>query len=777
MSQIRWEDPDGFDPVITLRAARVRSIGSGKPQKPRRRRTTFESNRSESRVQNAIFLPTKSSSGRKVNRIQKFSFSEAYQSSSLPPVMKKPKPIEEEIAGKWVGESLGFNGYRKYYRSVELASNGEIIECGKCVAMRPPQSSRSKWDASKPWIAAVKDLFEDTYGNMMMNCVWFYRPYDCKGVQLPEDTLSTEIFLSGVADENSIFSIQGSCEVRGPQDFELYKQKQALKVSESEEIVSDKEPLVLLCRRRFEEDSFEIVDIKDTQREIERAVNGVHYLQKSVMQHIRNFQQEWIEILMKNQINSKISPEILQFLKSRNPGFEATLNLAFHEQVRKSQTRSFYAEEIVFEESDVHFHDRNYADGFVGFPNREFFNSKFQKLPSQSHRKENYDRCQNDSSFQNAKKRSSDQIIDTTRLSHKLKKARPSEAEVLENKHVRTFQSEGGHSDDTTASQQSTPLIESRQDGNTPDQFPRCADRSFENNHNEEEFDEASQNGSSDMDADSSSDSDGWSSSDCLETDRRVFLSDINPHLYTRPKTVKGGTEWYPKLTPEEAKTRAGYPCLWVCAYPMCGQAFASRHFCKAHQLSAKHGKWEGENPMISKSGKQTAIVVDCTRSGEVTFASPTIEKKMRKLVKQMSGSEEPQIDMNLPVPGKVLHTGDRCKGWGLFACKHVQKGEFIGHYSGVVTDIGYAKRYTGHYTFGVIHGLAIDGTAGGALRFINHCMENEEPTARALIVNHHGVCHVAVYAAQEIQVGEEITLRYLDVSDAEFFASPCGLD
>lgn len=112
-----------------------------------------------------------------------------------------------------------------------------------------------------------------------------------------------------------------------------------------------------------------------------------------------------------------------------------------------------------------------------------------------------------------------------------------------------------------------------------------------------QEFDEASQNGSSDMDADSSSDSDGWSS-DCLETDRRVFLSDINPHLYTRPKTVKGGTEWYPKLTPEEAKTRAGYPCLWVCAYPMCGQAFASRHFCKAHQLSAKHGKWEGENPV-----------------------------------------------------------------------------------------------------------------------------------------------------------------------------------
>ena len=34
-----------------------------------------------------------------------------------------------------------------------------------------------------------------------------------------------------------------------------------------------------------------------------------------------------------------------------------------------------------------------------------------------------------------------------------------------------------------------------------------------------------------------------------------------------------------------------------------------------------------------------------------------------------------------------------------------------------------YAKRNTGHYTFSALHGLAIDGIRGGALRFMNHCL------------------------------------------------------
>ena len=34
-----------------------------------------------------------------------------------------------------------------------------------------------------------------------------------------------------------------------------------------------------------------------------------------------------------------------------------------------------------------------------------------------------------------------------------------------------------------------------------------------------------------------------------------------------------------------------------------------------------------------------------------------------------------------------------------------------------------------------------------GAMRFINHCLEDSEPNVRALILNHYGVPHVSLYA------------------------------
>ncbi len=41
------------------------------------------------------------------------------------------------------------------------------------------------------------------------------------------------------------------------------------------------------------------------------------------------------------------------------------------------------------------------------------------------------------------------------------------------------------------------------------------------------------------------------------------------------------------------------------------------------------------------------------------------------------------------PSPRQVLHTGERAKGWGLFAARRIVRGEFLGHYSGVLVDIG----------------------------------------------------------------------------------------
>jgi hypothetical protein len=234
--------------------------------------------------------------------------------------------------------------------------------------------------------------------------------------------------------------------------------------------------------------------------------------------------------------------------------------------------------------------------------------------------------------------------------------------------------------------------------------------------------------------------------------------------------SVNAGIEWYPKLSrPVELP---GFKNMWVCTARRCGHAFGDKSFLRAHQLSENHGKWDG---MESKSS--TVSMVDCTRSGEVLFSSECVERKMRRLVKQTSGTEEPRIDDNSLVPCKVLHTGDDGKGFGLFAARDLREGEYIGHYTGEIRDVGYSDRFSGHYTFGLLQGLVIDGIAGGAFRFMNHCLERQNPTVRALVVNHHGECRVALYANMHVRKGQELLLRYADISDAQFFAMECGQD
>ncbi len=233
--------------------------------------------------------------------------------------------------------------------------------------------------------------------------------------------------------------------------------------------------------------------------------------------------------------------------------------------------------------------------------------------------------------------------------------------------------------------------------------------------------------------------------------------------------TVNAGVEWYPKL--RHSVQLPGFKTMWVCTARRCGQAFADKSFLRAHQLSFSHGKWDG---LEQKSN--TVAVVDCTRSGEVVFSSECVERKMRRLVKQASYTEEPRID-NSVVPCKVLHTGDGSKGFGLFAARDLREGEYIGHYAGEVRDVGYSNKFSGHYTFGLLHGLVIDGIAGGAFRFMNHCLERQHPTVRALVINHYGECRVALYANTNVRKGQELLLRYADISDAHFFAVECGQD
>ena len=68
------------------------------------------------------------------------------------------------------------------------------------------------------------------------------------------------------------------------------------------------------------------------------------------------------------------------------------------------------------------------------------------------------------------------------------------------------------------------------------------------------------------------------------------------------------------------------------------------RCFLKMHQEATLHGLWRSDQPLPNSRGRVTAQCIDCTRSGDVTFSCPSVERKLRKLVRQCSKSEEPKI-------------------------------------------------------------------------------------------------------------------------------------
>jgi len=134
-------------------------------------------------------------------------------------------------------------------------------------------------------------------------------------------------------------------------------------------------------------------------------------------------------------------------------------------------------------------------------------------------------------------------------------------------------------------------------------------------------------------------------------------------------------------MSRERAATARGHDHLWVCSAKRCGMAFANIHFCKAHQLSTNHGKWDGIKPLVSR-GRVSVLRVDCRYSGQNVMPAH-VEKQMRGMLVQRASSEEPRIDMDPPLPAKVLHTGDRGKAWGLFADRYIRKGDYLGQYTG----------------------------------------------------------------------------------------------
>lgn len=108
--------------------------------------------------------------------------------------------------------------------------------------------------------------------------------------------------------------------------------------------------------------------------------------------------------------------------------------------------------------------------------------------------------------------------------------------------------------------------------------------------------------------------------------------------------------------------------------------------------------------------------------------------------------------------------------GYGVFATKPIEKGQFIGIYAGELREVGFGSRgkpedvdYAWYYTVDSADNkkLIIDGKyKGNELRFINH--DNNPNTVRIdVIVNK--IFYVCYIASRYIPQSEQLTVHYGD--------------
>ncbi len=124
---------------------------------------------------------------------------------------------------------------------------------------------------------------------------------------------------------------------------------------------------------------------------------------------------------------------------------------------------------------------------------------------------------------------------------------------------------------------------------------------------------------------------------------------------------------------------------------------------------------------------------------------------------------------------------------WGLFTRTHFQKNEMIVEYIGErirqcladQREINYEKEGVGScYLFRLEKDVIVDATrTGGMARFMNHCCE---PNAYAKVINtdnsdRSDTKHIIIFAARDIQRGEEITYDYKFPIEEKKISCYCG--
>lgn len=118
---------------------------------------------------------------------------------------------------------------------------------------------------------------------------------------------------------------------------------------------------------------------------------------------------------------------------------------------------------------------------------------------------------------------------------------------------------------------------------------------------------------------------------------------------------------------------------------------------------------------------------------------------------------------------GKVLDVAIKWisaeMGYGLFAESQIEKGSFIGQYSGFVRRVSRFYPKLNGYCLHIptkccsLRYFVLDALSGGnELRFANH---SDQPTMKPVCLVDRSLVHVGLFATRTIAPGEELTFNY----------------
>jgi len=197
---------------------------------------------------------------------------------------------------------------------------------------------------------------------MCMSCLWFYRPHDCKQDSLPPDTLThSEVFLSTIADDNSLFAIVSTCQVLCPLRYQtaIQEREEGDTLKLHDERGDQEREMVFLCRRQYDEESEVISPLLETDLEIQKALVGIVSLDKIISRHVRAFQKQWIAACIRHGFalgDDTLADATAAFMAKRPNTCGAPVEQALSSKLvamASSCKTSVYADfEVTLEESD-----------------------------------------------------------------------------------------------------------------------------------------------------------------------------------------------------------------------------------------------------------------------------------------------------------------------------------------------------------------------------------------------------------------------------------------